>query len=155
MSEGVYSGAIPRPADFIPPTEKTGGAIGSDAAMYARADHQHPRITSATVVTLDSNGLATVAFTRSFPAEPSVDLTPITPGGTQPVALQVNSWVMTGADYTGCIVKGFRGQDTSLAAVQVLGISVAVGSQTITPFSAPAASGVRVSVIALMNSSGG
>lgn len=148
----IYTGNIPIPADFVPPGEKTGGSVGADSVMYARADHQHPRLTSATIVTLDSNGLATVAFTRSFPVEPSVDLTPIAPGGTQPVALQVDSWVMTGADYTGCIVKGFRGQSTTLAAVTVVGISVAVGSQTVNPFSAPAASGVRVSVIALQTS---
>ena len=44
------------------------------------------------------------------------------------------------------------GVDTSLAAVTVLGISVAVGSQVISPFSAPAANGVKVSVIALATS---
>lgn len=150
-----YQGSVvppPIPADFVPSGEKTGGAIGVDAAMYARADHQHPRLTSATTGFLDSNGLATVAFTRVFPTKPSIDLTPIAPGGTQPVALQLDSWVMTGADYTGCIVKGFRGQATNLAAVQVLGISVAVGAQTITPFSAPAASGVEFSCIALQTS---
>ncbi len=147
-----FAPPVPVPSNVLPSPEKTGAAIGTDMQMYALPDHQHPRLTSATQVTLDANGLATVVFTRSFPAEPAVDLTPIAPGGTQPVTLQVDSFVMTGANYTGCIIKGFRGQATTLAAVTVVGISVAVGAQTVTPFSAPAASGVRVSVIALMNS---
>jgi hypothetical protein len=141
----------PMPADATPSSESRTGSVGATSDRFARADHQHPRLTSATIVTLDGSGLATATFTRSFPVEPSVDLTPIAPGGTQPVALQVDSWVMTGPDYTGCIVRGYRGAPTTLAAVSVVGISVAVGSQTVNPFSG-SASGVRVSVIALQNS---
>lgn len=118
--------------------------------LFAMGDHKHPRLTSATLVTLDGSGLATATFTRTFANMPSVDLTAIVPGGTQPVALQVESWVMTGADYSGCVVRGYRGQTTSLAAVTVLGVSVAVGGQTLNAFAA--APGVMVSVIALQNS---
>lgn len=135
----------PMPADSTPSSESRMGAVGSQSERYARADHQHPRLTSATTHTLDASGLATVTFTRTFATEPAVDLTPIAPGGTQPVILQVDSWIMSGGTYTGCVVKGYR-LNTLPATLTLLtalvNFSISSGS----------VNGVRVSVIALQNS---
>lgn len=136
----------PMPADTAPPGESRTGAVGATSDRFARADHQHPRLTSATIVTLDGTNTATVTFTRTFAVEPSIDLTPIAPGGTQPVILQVDSWVQDGGGlYTGCVIRGYR-MNTLPATLTLLtalvNFSVSSGS----------ASGVRVSVIALQNS---
>ena len=125
-----------------PSSEQTGGSAGSVAGQFAMGDHRHPRLTSVTKSTLAGDGTATVAFTRSFTTEPGLVLTPIAPGGTQPVALQVDSWVMTGADYTGCVIKGYRMRPlpSVLALLSaLLNYDVCAGS----------ASGVGVSVIAV------
>ena len=138
---------VPPPSPYIsvPSGETRAGNAGTDAAMFAMGDHKHPRLTSATIVNLDGSGLATATFTRTFTTMPSVDLTPITPGGTQPVALQVDSWVMSGSDYAGCVVKGYRGSPT------LLNLGIITTGLTLNAF-AGSASGVTVSVIALQNS---
>lgn len=153
----ALAATVPSAETSLPSVESKDGAAGPDMTKFTAGKHSHPRLTSATIVTLDAGGLSTATFTRSFANEPSIDLTPIAPGGAQPVALQVESWVRevvsptpSGA-YVGCVVKGFRAAPTTLAAVTVATVSVAVGAQTVTPFSGPAA-GVRVSVIALQNS---
>lgn len=136
----------PMPADTTPSSESRNGAVGATSDRFARADHQHPRLTSATIATLDGANTATVNFTRTFAVEPSIDLTPIAPGGTQPVILQVDSWIQDGGGlYTGCVIRGYR-MNTLPATITLLtalvNFSVSSGS----------ASGVRVSVIALQNS---
>lgn len=135
----------PSPYASIPAGESRMGDAGNDANQFAMGGHKHPRLTSATIVTLDGSGFATATFTRSFTAMPSVDLTPITPGGTQPVTLQVDSWVMSGSDYVGCVVKGYRGSTT------LLNLGLVTTGLTLNAF-AGSASGVTVSVIALQNS---
>jgi len=144
MDQGVF---IPPPVPYvsIPAGESRTGASGSDPAQFAMGDHKHPRLTSATIVSLDGSGLATATFTRTFATMPSVDLTPITPGGTQPVALQVDSWVMSGSDYVGCVVKGYRG------SVTLLNLGIITTGLNLNAFGG-SASGVTVSVIALQNS---
>lgn len=137
---------VPAPANVAPKGEARSAATGAQSMKYALEDHQHPRLTSATIVTLDGTNTATVTFTRTFAAEPSIDLTPIAPGGTQPVILQVDSWIQDGGGlYTGCVIRGYR-MNTLPASLTLLtalvNFSVSSGS----------ASGVRVSVIALQNS---
>lgn len=132
----------PTPSMVTPSTELTGGSAGSDPLRFAMGDHRHPRLTSVTKSTLDGSGLATVTFTRSFATEPGVVLTAIAPGGTQPVTLQVQSWVQSGSDYTGCIIKGYRAQ--TLPAVIAL-LSALINYDIF----AGSASGVGVSVIAV------
>lgn len=152
MGDSVYSGDfaaksdIPAPANTAPKSEARNAGIGAQAMKYALEDHQHPRLTSATIVTLDGANTATVNFTRTFAVEPSIDLTPIAPGGTQPVILQVDSWITDGSGlYTGCVIRGYR-MNTLPATIALLTalISFSVSSGS--------ASGVRVSVIALQNS---
>lgn len=137
---------VPAAATTAPKGEARSAGIGAQSMKYALEDHQHPRLTSATIVTLDATNTATVTFTRTFAVEPSIDLTPIAPGGTQPVILQVDSWVQDGGGlYTGCVIRGYR-MNTLPATLTLLtalvNFSVSSGS----------ASGVRVSVIALQNS---
>lgn len=131
-----------KPSTTAPSSEVTGGSSGSDPRAFSMGDHRHPRLTSVTKATLDGSGLATVTFTRSFANEPGVVLTAIAPGGTQPVTLQVQSWVQTGANYTGCVVKGYRAQ--TLPAVIAL-LSALLNYDIF----AGSASGVGVSVIAV------
>jgi len=137
-----FSPATVQPYQSVPPSEVTGGYSGAASTQYAMGDHRHPRLTSVSKVTLDGSGLATVTFTRSFAAEPGVVLTAIAPGGSQPVAMQVDSWITTGTDYTGCVVKGYRMRPLPavLALLSaLLNYDVCAGS----------ASGVGVSVIAV------
>lgn len=157
---------IPIPATDIPAPEATGGNAGDDAHRFAMKGHQHPRLTSTTIGSLGTNGLsAAMMFSRTFAAEPGTVLTPIRPGGTQPVSLEINAWIMANGQtyaagqtipanagaYVGCIVKGYRGASTTLAAVTVLGVSVAVGSQTINPNSG-SVNGVRFSCVVVQRS---
>lgn len=154
MNQGS-SVPAPMPGDVVPPSEGA-GAVGSDPSMFARVNHQHPRITSSTPVVLDANGAGVATFTRSFSAEPMASFTqmPMTEGGTvtgPPVICRVKSWIKTGANFTGANIEGFMlAPPASLAAAQVLGISVTIGGQTITTFG-PAAN-VKVSAIMLPNS---
>lgn len=116
---------VPTPATDIPAAEVVGGNAGDDAHRFAMKGHQHPRLTSTTIGTLGANGLsAAMMFSRTFAAEPGTVLTPIRPGGTQPVSLEINAWIMANGQtyaagqtipanaeaYVGCVVKGYRGQ---------------------------------------------
>jgi len=103
--------SLPQPADTMPMAEKTGAALGAMDGRYARADHQHPRLTSTTYATLDAAGLATVAFTRTFANKPGVVMTETDAAGKQPLVTSVQSWLQD-ADgrYTGCVIKGQRAQ---------------------------------------------
>ena len=140
----------PIPADFVPPSEGS-GAVGSDVAMYARGDHQHPRVSSSKPVTLDANGQGVATFSRPFTSEPLPAFAQMPPLGVGPCIFLVESWVMSGSEYVGANVRGYRlSAPQNLATVQVLGISVAVGGQTVTTYGP--ANGVKVSVIMLPNS---
>ncbi len=150
--------AIPTAAIGTPMAEKTGGAVGGMANQFARADHQHPRLTSVTIGQLGAAGVSgTLTFTRPFAAEPGVVLTPIAPGGTQPVMLQVDSWVratMTPApagDYVGCVVKGYRGQLLPTLSLGALLTAVIGALSGVNPAGGSAA-GVRFSCIAVARS---
>lgn len=66
---------IPQAASTTPQPEKTGGDVGAVDTRYAKADHQHPRLTSTTYATLDNSGQALVTFTRTFTNKPGINLT--------------------------------------------------------------------------------
>ena len=105
-----------------PKSEAVSGVAGS-TSPYARSDHQHPRLTSTTVGTIGAGGTATIAFTRTFTAEPGVAIFEI--GGAtgalaQPAMFKVESWVMTGADFTGCVVRAWRAQTVPQNLVTLL-----------------------------------
>lgn len=156
MSEGVYSAFLPVMATYTPFTESKTGAAGDDPATYSDGKHQHPRMSSSTPVTLDANGAGVATFSRSFAIAPMPTFAevPATDGATltgPPSVFRVKSWIKTGADFTGANVEGFKlSPPTALAAVQVAGISVAVGGQNYVTYG-PAAN-ATVSCIMLPNS---
>jgi hypothetical protein len=77
--------------------------------MASRDDHKHPRLSSATVQTLDANGEAVVAFTRSFAALPAVTCLLYESSDAQPVVFKVKAWTRDAQNnYTGCTIKGVR-----------------------------------------------
>lgn len=149
MAQGV-SVPAPQPADSLPRSEGT-GSIGAEVNTFARGDHQHPRITSSVPLTLDANGEGVATFSRAFTTEPLPAFAQMPPMTLGPCIFLVESWIMTGQTFTGANVRGYRlASPTNLAAVTVLGISVAVGGQTVTTYGP--ANGVKVSVIMLPNS---
>lgn len=146
-----FSPAVPIPSNIAPASESSTPVVGTDIQMYALPDHQHPRLTSSVPLTLDANGAGVATFSRGFATEPlpAFAKMPGTPSG--PCIFDVESWIMTGALFTGANIKGYRlSGPQNLAAVTVLGISVAVGGQGITTYGP--ANGVKVSVIMLPNS---
>lgn len=145
-----YTPPIPIPSDVLPASEGT-GAIGPDDGMFARARHQHPRITSSVPLTLDSNGQGVATFSRAFSTEPLPAFAQMPPMTLGPCIFLVESWIMTGQTFTGANIRGYRlSGPQNLAAVTVLGVSVAIGGQTVTTYGP--ADNVKVSVIMLPNS---
>lgn len=91
-----------------PPAETVSPAAGA-GGMASRDDHKHPRLSSATVATLNASGEATVTFTRLFAAMPVVICTLYEAADNQPVVFKVKSWTQdANGNYTGCTVKGAR-----------------------------------------------
>jgi hypothetical protein len=82
--------------------------VSGTGTMASRDDHMHPRLSSATVSSLDANAKATVTFTRSFTSTPCVQCLLVEAADGQPVIFKVESWVMTGPLFTGCVLKGYR-----------------------------------------------
>lgn len=156
MSEGTYSVIGPVMATYVPLTESKTGAAGDDPATYSDGKHQHPRMSSSTPVALNASGAGVATFTRAFASAPLPAFAEIpgTDAGTlsgPPCVFRVKSWIKTGAEFTGANIEGFMlSPPTQLAAVQVLGVSVAIGGQTYVTFG-PAAN-TSVSVIMLPNS---
>lgn len=95
-------------SDTTPAPEKTAPTAGQ-ADQGARADHSHPRLTSATIQALDTNGLAAITFTRLFNAMPAVTCLLYEASDAQPVVFKVKSWAQDGnGAYTGCTIQGYR-----------------------------------------------
>jgi hypothetical protein len=91
-----------------PPGEGVNSAPGQ-AGMAARGDHVHPRLTSATVQSLDATGAAAITFTRSFSVKPCVTFTLYEADELMPVVFKVKGWTRdANGNYTGCSVKGYR-----------------------------------------------
>lgn len=141
----AVANAIPAPANAAPVAEAVSAAAGSADSRFAMQDHAHPRLSSATIATLDASGAATVTFSRSFSAEPCAVLTAIGTGAAQPTSVEVTSWIKTGANWTGAVIKGYRAQ--RLPAVLTL-LSALLNYDI---FGA-SASGTRVSCVFLMPS---
>lgn len=102
---------MPKPADTAPLSEKTGAAIGALDTRYAKADHQHPRLTSTTYATVASGSTASVPFTRTFIQKPGIVCTEIegsTGTGAQPAVFKVESWISDGTNYTGAVIRVWR-----------------------------------------------
>ena len=147
-------GAPPPPIPYasVPAVESRTGSAGTDATVFAMGNHQHPRLTSAGYVTTAGDGTATVSFTRSFPTAPTYTLNPVGNFGQSPPMANVTSWVQSGSDYVGANIKAVRPANSApLAAVTVLGISVSVGAQVVTPVFSDAG-GVLFSCTFLMQS---
>lgn len=135
--------------DQAPVPEARLAAAGA-GVKASRNDHQHPRLTSSTRVTLGGDGTATVTYTRSFSSKPAISLTAINPSGRQ-VMLEVVNDIQVGADYTGCVIKGSRAQLLpALTSIVLIGplISALQNFDVL----GGSASGVEVSVIAIQPS---
>lgn len=138
---------VPPPAPYqtIPASETRTGNAGSDAAQFAMGDHQHPRLASASYVTTAGDGTAPVMFTRTFINKPTYTLSPVGDFGQSVPSANVVSWIMgsgpTAGLFVGANIRATKPTSSApLAAVNVLGISVSVGAQVVTPVfsSAPA-----------------
>lgn len=104
---------VPVASTQTPMSEAVAGAVGDDAHKFVQQGHQHPRVSSVIYGTTAANGRATITFTRSFSAKPGMVYAE--EGGSaadaaQPAIFKTESWVMTGANYTGCVVRGWRSQ---------------------------------------------
>lgn len=128
-----------------PNPEATSATAGAGQAA-SRDDHMHPRLTSATNGTLNASNEATIVFTRSFSAMPSIDFTYIESADNPPVMFKVKQWTQDGnGNYTGCVCKGYRGQ------VIPQNLATLLLSAVFNPFSG-SATGVQFTCIALQQS---
>lgn len=160
----TIASAMPQPSTATPMPEKTGGATGAVDSRYARADHQHPRLTSTTYGTLGSNSLATIPFTRTFVNKPGINLTETdATASTQPLVLRAIGWTQDASGlYTGVIIQGSRAQllpeltplSTALALLSgiVTGVNTVVTTLTKYNIFGGSAAGASVSVIAVARS---
>lgn len=127
--------AIPQPASSVPPSEMTGGSIGSPGT-YRPADARQPRITRSRTVTLAADGTATFDWTAQGPLSVPVQVVigPVFPstGGVP------KCWTVS-AGATAATIKCVT---ETVALVSVAGINI--GSVT---NSAPA--GMQVGVVVL------
>lgn len=133
-------------ADTFPQPEAGSAQVGI-MPTASRADHEHPRLSSANSGALNASGEATITFTRTFATMPSMVFTYIEAADGQPVVMKVKFWVQDGSNnYTGCVVKGYRSQTipTNLVTLLLGGVfNLFNGS----------ASGVSFTCIALQTSS--
>lgn len=132
-------------ANSAPTAEAVSASPGS-MDMASRADHTHPRLTATATGTLNASGEATITFTRSFASKPAVTVLYVEATDNQPVVFKVKSWTMTGGNYTGCVIKGYRSQTIPQNLATLL-----LGA--IFNLFAGSASGVEYSMIALAPSS--
>jgi len=164
VTKAELDAVMPKPATTAPLSEKTGAAVGQEDTRFAKEDHQHPRLTSTNYATLDANGMATVAFTRSFANKPGVNMTETdVAANAQPLVLRVQSWVQDGQGvYTGCVIRGSRAQVLptlnplsgllTLVSGVVTGVNGLVAQLTGYNIFGGSAAGASVSVIAVARS---
>lgn len=128
---------MPQPASVAPAAESLASSIGVSTNHFALADHQHPRLTRATVATTVVGGTFSVTWADPFSAPPGVILTPVGAGSAM-VDCQLT------ADPTTTAVAGkcFTSQGT------VLNLGIITAGLTLNPAVAVAA-GVKVHVVAL------
>lgn len=90
------------------PAPEAVAALPGSGQQASRDDHKHPRLTSATIQTLDASGLASITFTRSFTSLPAVTCLLYESSDAQPVVFKVKSWTVVNSIYTGCVIQGYR-----------------------------------------------
>jgi len=134
-------------ADTLPKAETKTPTAGT-MPMAPRADHQHPRLTSASNHTLGSDGFVDVIFTRTFDQEPAIVCLAL--GSSDPVPDFTATPVKTGDVWTGARIYGERKRALPLLTGLVLIGPVVTALAGFKPWE-PAA-GARVSVIALQAS---
>lgn len=108
------------PLSNAAPSGEAVAAAPGNVGRSSREDHQHPRLTSTTMGTIGAAGTATMTFTRSFASAPGMVFTEINGSATQPAVFKVDSWVMTGPLYTGCVVRAWRSQTIPQNLVSLL-----------------------------------
>lgn len=123
--------------------------VGNAASRW---DHAHPRLTSATVGTLDASNEAVITFTRSFSLVPCMDFTYIEATDNPPLVFKVKSWTQDGSNnYIGCVTKAYRGQILpSLSGIIIIGPLISALSQF--NIFGGSASGIPFTCIALQQS---
>ena len=131
----------------IPPDPEALTPAAGQMPLASRGDHVHPRLTSSQAsLVLGSNGSLAVTFSRTFATKPAIVLTPVQSAvSTTPVMLEIQSFTQTGGVYTGCVVRGYRGQSLP-AVIALLGTLV-----NFNVFGASAA-GVEFTLIAVQSS---
>lgn len=139
-------------ATTAPVSESTIPVIGSVEAA-ARSDHQHPRLTSTTMVTLDANNEAVVTFTRTFSKKPGLAITFEESVDGMPISFKVKTWATDGSgNYTGCVIKGYRATLLpTLSGIILIGPLISALSNL--NIFGGSAQGISVSVIAVQQSS--
>lgn len=116
----VFGDAVP--ATSVPASEATTPAVGT-MMTFARADHTHPRLSSATAHVTDANGEAVVTFTRTFAAPPCLDFTYIEAADNPPVFFKIKSYIQDGqGQYVGCVARAYRGQTLPTSILTLLAL---------------------------------
>lgn len=140
-------------ADTVPMPEVKAGSAGT-APLVPRADHQHPRLTSAQTGALDANGQQTIMFTRTFTAEPAVSILAVENDTKSPPDFKVKQFLddtgaawATGKPYGGAIVYGSRARTLPTLTAVLTDLLKLSGYNVTEP-----AAGVKFSIIALQAS---
>lgn len=120
LVEDIVQSVVSQMLADTPPMGEAGTPQAGTGAKATRQDHRHPRLSSTASGTLNASGEATIVFTREFTAKPSVIVTLVEATEGQPVTFKVKSWTMTGANYTGCVIKGYRAQTIPTNLVTLL-----------------------------------
>lgn len=107
----------------IAPSSEAVAAGPGTGNMASRDDHKHPRLSSATVSTLNASSEATLSFSRAFTTVPCVQCLLIEAADNQPVVFKVKSWVQDAQNnYTGCVIRGYRSSILpSLSGILLIG----------------------------------
>lgn len=136
MSAFAPVSAIPQPAAVAPGAEATVAAVGS-GLTYARADHVHPRITRATIVTTASDGSFSGTWSLALTGAAVVIPVPISSSSVPP-----NCWITATPTTTT-----FQGQCT-VAQSTLLNLSIVTTGLTLKSYAA-SPGGLSVEVLAI------
>lgn len=163
LDVGAVQALMPQPASEAPKPEGGSAQRGATLGRFAMEDHQHPRLTSAQVGTLDSAGKATIMFQngatpRTFASEPAISMMAVENDTKSPPDFKVMQFLddvgqpwAAGKPYGGAIVYGTRARALpGLNAVTDL-LGGVVSKLTGFVPNEPAA-GVKFSIIALQQS---
>ena len=134
----------------MPAAEQVNAAVGT-GDTGARADHVHPRLTSTTVQTLGAGGDVSINFTRTFASMPGVVCTAYKATDNLPVTFEVKSWIMSGANYVGCVIHGGKAQTLPNISGVLLLTNLITALNQFNPFSGDA-TGTQFSCVAIQAS---